>query len=68
MAVARCEIATGLGDTDDGTTRLQLLARHAVVHEAFDVERGHVSMTGIVKPLLTSQGPRSFFRHGFISC
>ncbi|MNG41272.1 hypothetical protein D3C84_1303490 [compost metagenome] len=54
MAVAGCKVAAGLGDADDRPARLQLFARHAVVHEAFNVEGGHVGVIRIVKPLLTA--------------
>ena len=56
MTVAGGEVAAGLGDADDRAARLQLFARHAVVHEALDIERGHVRVSGVVEPLLTAQG------------
>ena len=50
MAIARQQIAAGLGDTDDGLARLQFLQRQAEIHVALQVERGHVGVAGIVEP------------------
>jgi hypothetical protein len=55
VAVARREVAAGLRDADDRATRLQLVARQPVVHEALDIERRHVRMRGIVEPLPAAQ-------------
>ena len=49
--VARVDVAAGLGDADDRLARAQFLGRDPVVHEALEVERGHVDPLGIVEPV-----------------
>ncbi|MND66908.1 hypothetical protein D3C80_583120 [compost metagenome] len=56
-AVAGRQIAAALGDADDRLAGTQLLRRHAIIHEALQIERRHVEMVRVVEPVLGSQPP-----------
>jgi hypothetical protein len=62
MPVAGCNVRAGLGDADDRLARLQILEGPAVGQQAFQVERDHVNLVGIVEPVLGAETPR--FRVG----
>jgi hypothetical protein len=64
VPIARRQVVTRLCNADDRPTRLQLFARQAVVHEAFDVEGGHVCMARIVEPKLAAQSAWRLGGHG----
>jgi hypothetical protein len=55
VAIAGAEVAAGLGNANDGFARLQLVSRQTVVEIAFEIERRHLLIVGIVEPLLGSQ-------------
>ncbi len=55
MAIARREIAAALGDADHRLARAQLLRRDAVVHEAFEIDGGHVDVVAVIEPILRAQ-------------
>ena len=55
VAIAGAEVAAGLGNANDGLARLQLVSRQTVVEIAFEIERRHLLIVGIVEPLLGSQ-------------
>ena len=50
MAVARRQVAAGLGDADDRAARLQFLAGQPEIEIALQVERGHARIVGVVEP------------------
>ncbi len=54
-AVAGGKIAAGLGDADDRPARAQFLGREPVVHEALEVERGHVGARRIGEPVARAE-------------
>ena len=53
--VARREVTAGLCDADDRFARQQLIGREAVVHEALEIERHHVEVFRIVKPVARAE-------------
>src|SRR3546814_17184876 len=57
-AVAGRQVAARLCDADDRLARPQLLGRDDVIHEALEVERGHVHPLPIVAPVARSQPAR----------
>ena len=54
-AVARRKVAARLRDADDRPSRAQLRRGQPVIHEAFEVERGHVRAGGISEPVARSE-------------
>ena len=64
MPVAGRQVAAALGDADDRLARLQFLQRQAEGHVAFQVERGHVGIVGIVEPGARAQLAVGFLGHG----
>src|SRR5690606_10018353 len=50
MAVAGRQVAAGLRDADDRLAAAQLGKGKAEVQVAFQVERGHVDIVGVVEP------------------
>jgi hypothetical protein len=50
MAIARHQVAAGLGDADDRPARLHFFQADPIVQVALDIERGHVRVGGIVEP------------------
>ncbi|MNV40904.1 hypothetical protein D3C71_1325250 [compost metagenome] len=63
-AVAGRQVAARLRDADDGPARAQFLGREPVVHEAFEVHRGHVRALGGGKPVAGAEGAAGCFGHG----
>jgi hypothetical protein len=55
MSVAWDQVATGLGDSDDGSARLQLPPGQTIVQEALEVEGGHIGMLRVVPPCLAAE-------------
>ena len=55
VAIAGAKVAAGLGNANDRLARLQLVACQTVVEIAFEIERCHLLIVGIVEPLLGSQ-------------
>src|SRR5262249_51088450 len=50
MPIARNEIVSSLGNSDDRTSRLQFLPREAVVEKTLEVESGHIGVVRVVPP------------------
>src|SRR5207248_1774640 len=55
-AVAGREVAAGLGDADDGPSRLQLLAGEAKIVEALEVDCRLAGLGHVVEPDFAAQG------------
>jgi len=68
VAVARGEVAAGLGDADDRPPRLQFVAGQAVVHVTLHVQRGHVGVARVIEPLLAAQRAFGGIGHVMLSC
>ena len=64
VPVARGEVRAGLRDADDRFARLQILAAQPVVHLAFQIDRRHVGIFGIVEPGARAQFGRGLVGHG----
>ncbi len=63
--VAGRDVAAGIGNADDRAFGLQLLAREALVLVAFQIERGHPRVVGVVEPFLRPEPPvRARVCHG----
>ncbi len=67
-AIARRDVAAGLGEADDRPARTQFLGRDAIVHEALEIERGHIDVAGRLEPFLAAEtsvlGGGFAIRHG----
>ena len=57
VAVAGRQVVAGLGDADDRLARSQFARCQAEVEVAFDVERRHAGIVGIVEPQLRAEFP-----------
>ncbi len=55
VAVARRQIAARLGDADDRPAGAQFLGRQAKIKIAFQIQRRHFLMVGIVEPALAAK-------------
>ncbi|MNE40995.1 hypothetical protein D3C80_1350430 [compost metagenome] len=64
VAVARGQVAAGLGNTDDRTAGLQFVTGQAVVHVALHIQGGHVGVARVVEPLLAAQVAFGRMAHG----
>jgi hypothetical protein len=67
MAVARREIAAGLGDADDRPARLDLFETDAEIEIALDIERRHVRIGGLSNQARDRSGGRPPFKPDFAS-
>ena len=55
--VAGCQVASGLGDPDDGSAGLQFGPRVFLVEVAFQVEGRHARISRVVEPFLRPEFP-----------
>lgn len=67
-AVARAEIAARLGNADDRLSVAQFLGRDAIIHEPFQIQRGHIHAFEIAGPVARTKAPRAFGRVGQVFC
>jgi hypothetical protein len=67
-AVARYQVAAGLGDADDRFAAAQFLRRQAEVHEPLEVQRGLVPPLGVVEPVARAQPGCRLLRHSITPC
>src|SRR3546814_11542585 len=61
VAIAGCQIAAGLGDTDDRPSRLQFVDAETIVQIAFEIECRHIRIVRIVEPGTRPQPSLAFW-------
>src|SRR4029077_12459242 len=67
MAIAWAEIGAGLSDADDRAAGGQFGAREAIIEIAFEIERRHSRIVGIVEPQLRPQARLRSVPSAFVS-
>src|SRR5215831_10539108 len=55
MPIARNEVVSSLGNSDDRPSRLEFLPRQTVVEKTLEVKSGHIRVVRVVPPCLATE-------------